>query len=221
MSRKNRIAALVSGGVESAAMLRLLLDRGRNVQPVYVRGGHAWERIELGWLRRLLRSMRSTRLRPLALLELPVRDAYHRAGWSLSGRRVPSASTPDEAVYLPGRNVLLLSKAAVFCAERDIPCVAVGTLESNPFPDASAGFQRRFARVVSEGLAKPFAVERPFGRMHKEQVLRSFSGVRWELTFSCIAPRGRRHCGRCNKCFERRQAFQRAHIADPTAYASR
>jgi 7-cyano-7-deazaguanine synthase len=31
---------------------------------------------------------------------------------------------------------------------------------------------------------------------------------------------GERHCGRCNKCAERRKAFADAGIADGTPYAS-
>ena len=40
-----------------------------------------------------------------------------------------------------------------------------------------------------------------------------------ELTFSCIAPVGDLHCGRCNKCFERRAAFRLIDMVDPTRYA--
>jgi 7-cyano-7-deazaguanine synthase len=40
-----------------------------------------------------------------------------------------------------------------------------------------------------------------------------------ECTFSCIDPVGDTHCGRCNKCAERRHAFQIAEIPDLTPYA--
>jgi 7-cyano-7-deazaguanine synthase len=40
-----------------------------------------------------------------------------------------------------------------------------------------------------------------------------------ELTFSCIAPAGELHCGRCNKCAERRAAFREADREDRTSYA--
>lgn len=215
---KRTIAALVSGGIESAAMLATLSARGR-VQSLYIRGGHQWEAVELYWLRRLLRTLRSPNLLPLVVLDMPVRDSYRHAGWSLSGRHVPSGKTRDEAVYLPGRNILLLSKAAVFCAERGIPRLAIGTLGSNPFPDASAGFHRRFAKVLAEGLAKPISIERPFDKLHKDEVIQRTHDVPWEMTFSCIAPRSLRHCGRCNKCAERKKAFRAADVADPTRYA--
>ena len=38
------------------------------------------------------------------------------------------------------------------------------------------------------------------------------------LTFSCIAPERGLHCGGCNKCAERQEAFRDAGMADPTRY---
>jgi len=37
-------------------------------------------------------------------------------------------------VYLPGRNIVLLGKAGVFCAAAGISRLAIGTLDHNPFP---------------------------------------------------------------------------------------
>ncbi|MBI4425893.1 MAG: 7-cyano-7-deazaguanine synthase, partial [Elusimicrobia bacterium] len=159
------------------------------------------------------------RLAPLTVLDLPVRDCYRSASWSFSGRRVPSARTPDEAVYLPGRNLLLLAKAAVFCAERRIPSVALGSLGSNPFPDGNPSFFRRMAATASAGLGFRLAISAPFARSHKARVIADAEAVPWESTFSCIAPRGSRHCGRCNKCAERRAAFREAGVPDPTPYS--
>ncbi|HEY5599987.1 MAG TPA: 7-cyano-7-deazaguanine synthase, partial [Candidatus Manganitrophaceae bacterium] len=45
-------------------------------------------------------------------------------------------------------------------------------------------------------------------------------GLPLELTFSCIAPKGRLHCGRCNKCAERIRAFRSSGFSDPTRYGS-
>ncbi|MBI4346413.1 MAG: 7-cyano-7-deazaguanine synthase [Elusimicrobia bacterium] len=201
---------LVSGGVESAALIRWALEQGGRVVPVYVQGGHAWERAELRALRRLLRAMRGPRLEPLRLLRVPVAPLYRRASWSLSGRRVPSARSRDERVYLPGRNVLLLAEAAVYCAERGISRLALGMLATNPFPDATPAFLRAMERALSLGLARPLAILTPFGRLRKSDVVARTRGVPWELTFSCLAPRGDRMCGRCNKCAERAAALSKA-----------
>src|SRR5579884_3306674 len=109
-----RLAVLVSGGVDSAVLLGEAVRRGDDVAPLYVRCGLFWEEVELRHLRRYLAAVAAANLRPLHVLEVPVRDLYG-PHWSLSGQDVPGADTPDEAVFLPGRNVLLLGKALLWC----------------------------------------------------------------------------------------------------------
>ncbi|MFH1726587.1 MAG: 7-cyano-7-deazaguanine synthase [Elusimicrobiota bacterium] len=216
-TRPSRICVLASGGVESAALLSWALRREREVYPVYVACGFRWERAELHWLTRLLRRLRRPVLRPLTRLRLDITDCYDRSHWSLSGRAVPGSRSPDAAVHLPGRNILLLSRAAVFCAVRGIGRIAMGPLRANPFPDAGPAFLRGMARTLSAGLRRPIRILAPFARRKKDEVLESVRGVPWELTFSCLSPVGKSHCGRCNKCAERGRAFAAAGIADRTS----
>jgi 7-cyano-7-deazaguanine synthase len=191
-------------------MLAELAKRYRRVYPVFIRQGLAWEAAELRLLRRFLRA---THAAPLTVLDLPASDLYGRH-WSTTGRRVPGAKTRDEAVCLPGRNLMLLSKAAVFCALHKIPVIAVGSLGHNPFPDATPKFFRDFARVSGVEVIAPFRA------LAKEEVIRRGRSLPLHLTFSCLAPQHGRHCGRCNKCAERRRAFARAGVADLTRYAT-
>ena len=182
-------------------LLDELAKRYRPVVPVYIRQGLSWERAEL------------RHLRNVTILELPVRDLYGKH-WSTTGTHVPGAKTPDEAVYLPGRNLMLLSKAAVFCALHKIPVIAVGTLGHNPFPDATPKFFRDFERVSG------VKVMAPFRRLTKAQVIRRGRHLPLHRSFSCIAPKRGRHCGRCNKCAERQRAFHEAGVEDLTQYAA-
>ena len=93
--RKSFIGVLVSGGLDSAVMLARLARRGR-VVPVYVRSGLRWEKEELAALRRFVRRLPRSRVAPLEVLELPIRDAYGPRHWSTGGK-VPSTRAPDEA----------------------------------------------------------------------------------------------------------------------------
>jgi 7-cyano-7-deazaguanine synthase len=157
----------------------------------------------------------------LTILHLPVRDLYG-AHWSVTGRRVPGARTRDEAVDLPGRNLLLLSKAATFCALHKIGIIAVGSLGHNPFPDATPGFFHDFAATASEALGVRIRIVTPFRALTKKQVVRRGQrlGLPLQLSFSCIGPKHGRHCGCCNKCAERRRAFREAGRMDLTHYAT-
>lgn len=212
------VLALVSGGCDSAIMLDWLSQRFRAVHPVYVRFGLAWEPAELAGLRRFLRAARIPRLRRLTILSLPVKDTYGRH-WSVTGCRAPGARSHDRRMYLPGRNLLLLSRAAVLAALRRVPVIALGTLKGNLFADASARYRRGFGSVASLALSRHLAVVAPFGGRRKRDVLRLGRHLPLNLTFSCIAPVRGRQCGRCNKCAERIRGFADAGIPDHTSYA--
>jgi 7-cyano-7-deazaguanine synthase len=147
-------------------------------------------------------------------------DVYPPTHWAIRGEP-PAFDTPDEDVYIDGRNVILLSKAAVYMARNRIARVLIGPLAGNPFPDATPEFFDGMARALSLGLAAPIAIDAPFAALEKSDVIRRGLdlGVPFELTLSCMQPRDGLHCGRCSKCRERRDAFHHADVADPTAYA--
>lgn len=199
-------AVLVSGGLDSAVLLAELVAAGRTVYPLYVRGGLYWEPAELEHLGRFLAAVAAPNLRPLVVLEAPARDLYGDH-WAVTGRGVPAAGTADAAVYLPGRNVLLLTKAILWCHLRGVPAVALGTLAANPFPDATPPFIEALARVTNEAVGGSVRVLRPYAGLPKSEVLRRGAGFPLEHTFSCLRPVDGQPCGGCNKCEERRQAL--------------
>jgi 7-cyano-7-deazaguanine synthase len=211
------LAALISGGLDSAILVGDAVRQGIIVHPLYVRCGLHWESEELQHLQRFLGAIAAPNLCPLHLLEMPVADLYD-SHWSITGRDVPNADSPDAAVYLPGRNVLLLSKALLWCHLHGVLAVAVGSLDTNPFPDATPAFFEAFSRVVNQAVGGAVAVIRPFTGLDKTAVMRRGEGLPLGLTFSCMRPADGEHCGACNKCQERRVAFQQAGMADPTAY---
>jgi 7-cyano-7-deazaguanine synthase len=211
------LAILVSGGLDSAILLGEALRQGSRVYPIYVRCGLFWEHVEVAYVNRYLRAVQSPLLEPLTVLAQPVADLYGDH-WSITGRGVPDASSADDAVYLPGRNLLLLTKALLWCHLHNIPSLAVGSLGSNPFPDASLSFFRDIATVVNQGVQGNVRVLLPFAEMIKSAVMRLGMGLPLEHSFSCINPTSDRHCGKCNKCAERRQAFVSAGMLDPTHY---
>jgi 7-cyano-7-deazaguanine synthase len=211
------LAVLVSGGLDSAILLAESLRLHPAVHPLYVRFGLFWEEVELQHLRRFLDAVRAPNLRPLHLLDMPVRDLYGRH-WSLTGEGVPGPDTPDEAVFLPGRNVLFLAKAVLWCHLHGVPAVAMAPLESNPFPDATPDFFAACEKVVNQAVGGSVRVRQPYLGLDKVAVLRRGAGLPLEWTFSCIRPVEGRHCGACNKCAERQRAFAAAGLEDPTSY---
>ena len=215
-----RIAILASGGLDSSVMLGVVARSGRQVYPVYVQAGLRWEKDELPTLRRFVRALRLPNIAPITPLKLPMGDL---AGdhWSMTGRNVPGYKAALTSNYILGRNLTLLTKAAVFCARHQIGEIAMAPLESNPFPDARPEFFRAFARAVELGVGIKLKVKTPFAGFTKADVVRRGAGMPMELTVSCAQPTGNIHCGACTKCAERVEGFTEAGVPDPTLYAGK
>jgi 7-cyano-7-deazaguanine synthase len=213
-------AVLLSGGLDSAVLVADEATRCE-VQPIYVSVGLAWEAAEQTVTTELLASaVFADRVRPLVSLTVDMRDVYAATHWAVQGRP-PAYDTPDEDVYLPGRNIILLGKAGVYCAAARLDRLVLGTLAHNPFPDATPDFRVAMARALSLGLAHDLEIDAPYAGTSKADVIRRglALGVPLTLTLSCMSPRGTQHCGTCSKCRERHDAFLAAGIPDPTAYA--
>ena len=214
-------AVLFSAGLDSAVLLARVLREGP-AHPIYIRAGLAWEPQELACAIRLLHALPyRERTEPLATLSVDMRDVYPATHWAVRGD-APAFDTPDEDVYIEGRNVVLLAKASVYMARAGLQRVLLGPLAGNPFPDATPDFFTNMARALSAGLATTIDIEAPFTSMHKADVIQlgQMLGVPFELTLSCMQPADGVHCGRCSKCRERRDGFSEAGIPDPTTYAA-
>lgn len=216
-----RIAVLASGGLDSAVLLAELA-RDAKVHPLYVESGLAWEALEKRALLSFLATLGHENIEPVSVVEMPLAGIYGNH-WSTTGRDVPDYEAPDSAVYLPGRNVLLLGVAAVWSALHDVETVAIGSLDDNPFPDATPDFFQDYGRLLSGALARPLRVLAPFRQQHKWQLVQRAPDLPLHLTLTCMDPStiGATvlHCGACNKCRERQEAFRRAGVKDRTAYA--
>ena len=213
----SKACVLMSGGIESSVLLQDALMRYNRVTPLYVQNHLRWEAVELFWLKKSLRNVKSNRLDALKVLDLNMRDLYE-GHWSITGMKVPGAASNDEDVYIPGRNIAFLSKASVFAVLNDIPYIEMGVLKGNPFNDSTPRFFSKFSELASLGLGRTVEIKAPFQKLKKEDVILKGKGLPLEFTFSCINPKGYEHCGECNKCVERKKAFLAAGLTDKTKY---
>jgi 7-cyano-7-deazaguanine synthase len=188
-------AVLLSGGLDSAV---LLAEEAacHDVQPIYVIVGLAWEAREREAVERLLTHEAFGRVGALVTLAVEMRDVYAAAHWAVQGTP-PAYHTADEDVYIPGRNIVLLGKAGVYCAAAHIGRIVLGTLGHNPFPDATPEFRSTMALALSLGLAHDLEVDAPYAAFDKAEVVRRGAalGVPLELTLSCMNPMEKKGSG--------------------------
>ena len=141
---------------------------------------------------------------PLTRVEFTMRDVYPPTHWAIRGEP-PAYDTPDEDVYLTGRNLVLLTKAGVVAARHGAHRIALGPLAGNPFPDARPEFFASMSNSLSLGLDHAIEIATPFLEWEKEDVIKRGVelDVPLELTLSCMNPRRvqRVHgCIRCSRC---------------------
>ena len=234
---------LLSGGLDSAVLAAHEAQHGQ-VRPVYVSVGLAWEAAEHAMIDRLLAAPAFAAVDPVTRVEFTMREVYSASHWAIRG--VPPAyDTPDEDVYLTGRNLVLLAKAGVVASTIGAHRIALGPLAGNPFPDARPEFFAAMSSALSLGLDHAIEIVTPFLNWQKEEVIRRGVelGVPLGLTLSCMNPASGStglsgstgssgssgstgstglpvHCGLCSKCRERRDAFAAALVPDPTIYAN-
>ncbi len=220
----NATAVLASGGMDSCILLAKEAENGV-AHPIYVETGIPWEWAEKRMLNDFIDALNHPNVRPVTTLSLPVKALYGGSHWTMSGETVPGYDEPDETVYIPGRNIILITLAAIWCSLNDVHRVVIGSLAGNPFPDATPAFFESIANSNGMGLDHPITVEAPMRQLHKEDILAAnASTLPLHLTLTCSNPQqgaddGIVHCADCNKCRERHEAFIDAGIADSTIYA--
>jgi 7-cyano-7-deazaguanine synthase len=221
---ERRVIAVVSGGLDSTTMAYWLRAQGYAVMAISFDYGQR-HRKELAFAEQMAADLSA----PWTLIDL------HTAGLTsiLSGSAltdetvtVPDGHYADESMQItvvPNRNAIMLSIACALAVTREAGAVAFGAHAGDHFiyPDCRPEFVRAFERMVNlavEGLAS-IEILAPLLAMTKADIVKLGDelGVPVERTWSCYKG-GALHCGTCGTCFERREAFALARVADPTPY---
>ena len=200
-----KVGVLFSAGVESTSLLVYYLERGYLTLPLYARCGLSWERTELKWSERLW-----------AFLKCRYKNLMPLKTFPASGLQPSKGS-----IEIPLRNITLVMGAVVHAHVKGIRNVALGSLGIYPFPDNNRDYLDRLEALISEGARENISLETPFMGMEKWEVVREFyRKAPYRLTFSCVKPVRGKHCGKCEKCLERKEGFLKAGVPDPTSYVS-
>lgn len=164
----------------------------------------------------------------ISLAAAGVQRLFHGSALTDPAIDVPEGHYAHEnmrVTVVPNRNAIMLSiaYAAAVSARADVVAAAMHAGDHPIYPDCRPEFIRAFAameRLATDGLAH-IDLLTPFIHMSKADIaaLGARLGVPFEDTWSCY--KGEEiHCGACGTCYERREAFQRAAIVDPTVYAA-
>lgn len=214
---------LLSGGMDSTALVGHLLDIGHTVDAVAVDYGQRHRHRELAAARDVAAHYGVR----IDLVDLtPVGRLLTGSALTDPSIPVPHGHYADEsmrATVVPNRNAILIMVAAGVAAARKAQCVATAVHAGDHpiYPDCRPDFitaADQAVRLATDGYGDVHVVA-PFVRYSKARIaeIGHRVGAPFGLSWSCYEG-GTTHCGRCGTCVERREAFTDAAVTDPTVY---
>jgi 7-cyano-7-deazaguanine synthase len=182
--RKNVLVALVSGGIDSAALLEFYLRERFCIRPLFVDFGQPAVKQELRAARAVCRHY----------------------GVRLSIMTVRSMVTFSVG-EIPGRNAFLLF-GAILAFGMEPRIIALGIHEGPPYYDCTEGFLKSMQTIVDGYAAGRIKVAAPFLKWDKQLIWEFCKKARVpvEATYSCEKG-GVRPCGECLSCKDREALY--------------
>ena len=229
MARRRKAVVLLSGGLDSATCLAVVLARGFEAHSLSVDYGQR-HRGEVARARRLARAMgaSSHRVVRVELSSFGGSALTDRAIAVPKDRRLGGARASIPVTYVPARNTVLLGLAMAYAETLGAADVFIGVnaVDYSGYPDCRPAFLRAFERLARVATragveGRRLRLHAPLLRLSKAEIVRLGTrlGVPYRLTSSCYDPSKGRACGRCDACQLRRRGFQEAGLPDPTRYA--
>jgi 7-cyano-7-deazaguanine synthase len=219
-----KAVVLLSGGMDSAAVVAIAREQGFAVHALSVRYGQR-HTSELDAAVRVAASLGAVEHKTVHV------DLRSIGGSALTDDiDVPEAGGPGIPVtYVPARNTIMLSIAlgwAEVLGANDIFC-GVNAVDYSGYPDCRPEFIHAFEALAN--LATKAGVEgaglrihAPLLKLSKADIVREGVrlGVDFAQTVSCYqADDQGRACGHCDACRLRAAGFADAGVPDPTHYA--
>jgi 7-cyano-7-deazaguanine synthase len=138
---------------------------------------------------------------------------------------IPSGEYTPESLavtVVPNRNSVMANLAAALAVSLNYDGIAMAMHAGDHavYPDCTPGFVSALEGLLCLATNNiQFKVVAPFVNKSKREIvtLGAELGVPFEYTWSCYQG-GALHCGMCSTCQERKNAFEMAHIPDPTEY---
>ncbi|MEC5127303.1 7-cyano-7-deazaguanine synthase QueC [Verrucomicrobiales bacterium BCK34] len=158
------------------------------------------------------------------IVELGFMNQLFKSDLLKSGGEIPEGHYEADNMkqtVVPFRNGIMLSIAAGIAESMGALGLVIAAHSGDHaiYPDCRESFMAPMAEAISAGTYVDLRVLRPFIALRKEDIAvrGSLLDVDFSLTWSCYKG-GKRHCGVCGTCVERKEAFTLANLVDPTEY---
>lgn len=197
---------LVSGGLDSTTLMYLFVKQNTDFVPLFVNYGQHCAKQELDTLKRVIPAQYVDKIE---IIDVSAIYKYSQSRF-IRPANLWKEEVKAEDLYIPYRNVLLLTIAASFAQTLGIDKVYSAFINSNHAKeiDCSSEFFNKLEGLLSEyGSVK---IEMPFRDMTKYEVAKLGIELKAPIgrTFSCQASPDI-PCGACPNCVDRLDALKK------------
>lgn len=211
---------IFSGGLDSTVLLHELIRAGDRLLALSVDYGQR-HRVELEHARRIAeRAGAEWRLADLSAITPLIAGSSQTS----ADVAVPHGHYAEESMkqtVVPNRNMIMLAVAGGWAISRKADRVAYAAHAGDHtiYPDCRPAFTEALGQALALADWHSISLYCPFVNLRKSEIVARGAAISVDFaeTWSCYEG-GRRHCGKCGTCVERREAFDLAGVPDPTVY---
>lgn len=230
MSSKNKVkhaVVIVSGGLDSCGVASYWKNRGYQIFLLTFNYGQRARR-EISRAREFGRLLKAEEHK---IIDISFMKELYGSTNVLTNEKRAMPSRFQSNIVVPIRNAVFLTIASAHAFAIGAGVVAYGAhLTDQPYPDCRPEFSERLSEVLNlgdidairSGSHPPIELWSPaMAKLTKSELLQiSYKQLKDNIfrTWSCYLD-GEKQCGKCESCWNRKEAFRLAGIVDKTAYA--
>jgi 7-cyano-7-deazaguanine synthase len=211
-----KCVVVISGGVDSSTVAYWVKDKGFDIYAITYRYGQIAEK-EVKHAAKIADSLEI----PIKIIDISSLKDIFTGVTSLCDENIKMTSSFSEPIIVPFRNAILLSIAVSYAVSLGATKVFYGAQGSDEsfYPDCRRVFFKSFEKTSRLGTGVDVMIEAPFSSLSKSEVIKLGTklGVPYQYTWSCYLS-GEKHCGECESCINRIEAFEKAGIRDSMEY---
>lgn len=223
MAEKQKIVAVVSGGMDSVTMLHDLNAQGNELEVISFNYGqrHVKE-LEVAAKNAAKLGLRHT------IVEMDFMRGLLSNSALTAGGDVPEghyAQDNMKATVVPNRNMIMASIAIGYAVNLGFDAVALGVHSGDHaiYPDCRPEFVSALRTASLIANYEPIDIVAPYLKMDKTSIIArglEIPTMDYSETWTCYKGL-QRACGLCGSCQERLEGFANNGIADPIEYDTR
>jgi 7-cyano-7-deazaguanine synthase len=213
---------ILSGGMDSTVLLASVVKKygNKNIQTITFNYGSKHNKQENKAAKKISNYYKVKN----KLVKLDFIAKEFKSDLLKSGGRIPDghyASPSMKRTVVPFRNGIMLSIAAGYAESIGAKTIYLGNHAGDHaiYPDCRLNFIKDINNAIINGTYTKIKLKAIFNKKTKTNICKIGHKLKAPLylTYSCYKG-GRKHCGKCGTCFERKEAFRDSKVIDKTKY---